>query len=656
MRADNFEKHACPARSGDLGEERLLGVALPACCLLLWYPCRRQPAFRSAATAFAGAQYIGSMRRMAGPFLVGTLLAAAAGQAYAAAGRLPQAAAAARHQPVDAAEATRLFQAGSAALQAHHLGAAHADFAHLVTLAPQVAAAHSAFGAVLLAEGDLRTAATELARARQLDPNDTQALINLGVVQSRLGQFTEAVRLFHGLPAGDLRSLQPAEALAYATALSHTGDRAAAEAVLEQAVASQPSAELCDALGTLEAQGAHFDVARQHFAEALKINPDYAPAHAHTGSVFLLQGDGTAATAELQRAVSLGDSSPETQVELGRALSASGHDREALDVLRKHAAQPLAPETQYAFALALQGAGDAKGALPLFAKYVATHPDNATALTNYGLALVQTGDAKAALGFYARAKALVPSNATLLEDTGVAYLQTNDIDHAIEQFQAALQMEGNNPMLHYDLGLAYKLKDNLALAITELERAEALDPKLPDPPYTLGVIRTQQGNAAEAVHQLQQAVALRPDNGDAWALLGAEQKDAGNLDAAAEALHRASALSPEQPSTHVTLAAVLSAKGDRDGAAAERKIAAELSRKAMTRQRADFALQSGRAMLAKGDLAGAEVQLHDAISADPNRKEAHVLLAEALQKQGRPADALAERQLAEKLPGSSTTP
>ncbi len=102
------------------------------------------------------------------------------------------------------------------------------------------------------------------------------------------------------------------------------------------------------------------------------------------------------------------------------------------------------------------------------------------------------------------------------------------------------------------------------------------------------------------------------------------------------------------------LAAILSSKGDRDGAAAERKTAAGLSRTAMSRQRASFALQSGRALLAKGDLPGAVLQLNDAIATEPDLKEAHLLLAEALQRQGRPADALAERQKAEHLPGTVT--
>src|SRR5277367_30826 len=54
------------------------------------------------------------------------------------------------------------FRAGSAAYQRNDLHAAHVEFAKLVKLAPTVAAGHAAYGTVLLAEGDLRSAVTEL--------------------------------------------------------------------------------------------------------------------------------------------------------------------------------------------------------------------------------------------------------------------------------------------------------------------------------------------------------------------------------------------------------------------------------------------------------------------------------------------------------------
>ena len=556
------------------------------------------------------------------------------------------------------AAASDLFREGSAAFKAGDLGTAHTDFARLVKLAPRVAAAHSALGAVLLVQEQLHPAIAELTEALRLDPNDTQAAINLAVAQSRAGAYPASVARFRALPPEVANSLEPAEILAYATALANTGEVAAAATRLRQGVAGFPAApDLADALGALQAQQAAYDDARQSFARALQLNSGFAPAHAHLGSLLLLQGDPTAAIAELRRAIELGDTSPVAQLELGRAFSAAGDDAEALTTLERAAtAQPNSLDVQYALALALQAAGDLQKALPLLTKVATVRPNDVTVLTNYGLALVQTGDAKAGLVQYTRAASLDPHNVTLHEDMGVAYLQTNDIDHALDQFKAGLTLDPDNPQLHYDLGLAYKLKDNLAAAIPELERAEALDPKLPDPPYTLGVIRMQQGKAGEATRQFQQAVALKPANGEAWGLLGSVQKDAGNLDAAADALRHAIALQPDQPSPHVTLAAILSTQGDRAGAAAERKIAADLSRKAMSQQRAGFALQSGRALLARGDLPGAVVQLNDAVAAEPNLKEAHLLLAEALQKQGRPADALAERRKAEQLSGKPQSP
>src|ERR1700759_3960942 len=50
------------------------------------------------------------------------------------------------------------FRAGSAAYQRNDLRTAHAEFAKLVKLAPTVAAGHTAYGTVLLAEGDLHSA------------------------------------------------------------------------------------------------------------------------------------------------------------------------------------------------------------------------------------------------------------------------------------------------------------------------------------------------------------------------------------------------------------------------------------------------------------------------------------------------------------------
>ena len=73
----------------------------------------------------------------------------------------------------------------------------------------------------------------------------------------------------------------------------------------------------------------------------------------------------------------------------------------------------------------------------------------------------------------------------------------------------------------------------------------------------------------------------------------------------------------------------------------------------MNRQRANFALDSGKALLKEGKVADALVQLQAAVEADPNYGEAHSTLADAFDRQGRSAEAALERQKAQKLiPGT----
>jgi Flp pilus assembly protein TadD len=139
-------------------------------------------------------------------------------------------------------------------------------------------------------------------------------------------------------------------------------------------------------------------------------------------------------------------------------------------------------------------------------------------------------------------------------------------------------------------------------------------------------------------------------------MLGNVYKQNDQPDKAIAALRRAIELMPNQPSPHITLASILVRQGDTAGAAAERKIAADLSRVAVSRQRANFSLDSGRALLQRGQVAEAVTQLQAAVTADPSYAEAHAALADAYTRQGRTADAALERQQAQKLAAQKPSP
>jgi protein O-GlcNAc transferase len=554
--------------------------------------------------------------------------------------------------------ADEAFRAGSAAYLQNDLHTAHVQFARVVQLAPNVAAGHSAFGTVLLAEGDAQAAVAQLDRAHRLDPRDAGVILNLALAYSQLRDYAGSVKMFRLLDQAKAEALTPQAAVAYAAALNATGQPAEARKQLEATIATSPnSAVLHDALGTLLAQQKHYDEAATQFQRAISLDASLAAAHYHLGSVYLNQNQPAAAVTELTQANDLEKENIAYALQLGRAFRANNQDEAALAVLNSALTlDAVSVDAKYELALTLQASERAHEALPLFEEVTTARPRDFEALTNFGLALVQTGDAKSAIPIYNRALALNAKSATLHEDLGVAYLQQSDLNHAIEQFRAGLAVEPNNSQLHYDLGLAFKLKDDTSAAVPEFKHAEDLDPQLPDPPYTLGVLYMQLGRFAEAQGELERATVLRPDNGEAWAILGNVYKETSQFQKATDALRRAMELMPNQPSPHISLAAILSQQGDHAGALAERKKAADLSRIAVSRQRANFALDSGRALLKKGQVAEAVAQLQSAVEADPNYSDAHSALADALERQGQSAAAALERQRAQKLLEVSHSP
>jgi len=70
---------------------------------------------------------------------------------------------------------------------------------------------------------------------------------------------------------------------------------------------------------------------------------------------------------------------------------------------------------------------------------------------------------------------------------------------------------------------------------------------------------------------------------------------------------------------------------------------------AMNRERATVSTNSGNSLLRKGQVADAIERYQEALSDDPSYAEAHRGLANALERQGKKAEAAAERQKADEL-------
>jgi protein O-GlcNAc transferase len=575
------------------------------------------------------------------------------------------------------------FHEGFAARQSGNLEVARNKFAEVVRLQPQIAEGHEALGAVLVELGRPLEGAREFETAAKIKPSDDGIEANLGLAFAQAGEPAKAIPHFHSAESLSRQAGHPALDAsfydAYGRALAAVGrpDGAALQFIAEEAITG-PRADIEDAIGTLDAQQSKWDDARKRFEHALTLDGTYVRARIHLAALLRTQKDLQGALDALGPATALDPPNAAVFVEVGRTLAAAGKDEDALQQFEAAVkADAKVPGVQLEMAMALQRLGRQQEAVPWFQQAVEREPKDVMALTNLGLALTLTGKGKEALVYFKRALAENAKDAVIYKDIGVCHIQLSAFDEAIEDFEKALTLDPSDPQLHYDLGLAYKFKDRLNEAAAELSKAGEMDPKLQDPPYTLGILYMQMGRLDAAVVELKKAVALRPENGDAWAILGSTLKQDSRLAEAAEALKKAIPLQPGQPGPRITLAGVLAeqaanvsqeadtaeAAGDhgkaenlraemkqlRGEAAGYRKEAAELSRTAVSRQRANFALNAGNQQMLRGDIAGAIGRYQEAAAADPSFAEAHNQLAIAYERQGRADEARSERAKAAEL-------
>ena len=556
-------------------------------------------------------------------------------------------------------EAQAAYRAGTAATANNDFKTAEVQFEKVVRLVPQIEEGHSALGAVLMRLGKLPEAIKELEKAHELKPGDASVQTNLALAYEQTGANKKAIVLFKSIDdavqrksaSGSTTALPSYVLAAYARSLAATGQLPEATAKMKAAVAASPqSAELHDSLGSLHAQQRNWSSAVNEFQKAIQLNPQLAAAHLHLGVALAAEQQRPEAIAELAVASRLSPESTIVATELGKAYAANNEDDKAIvEFQRAISLDSTYTEAKYQLARALQRTGHDLDAIPLLRQAVQAEPKNAEAGASLGLALLLEGNAKDAIPFLERGLKQRPGDATAHENLAAAYLQMNEVDEAIHVLSSGLKTDPENYRLHYNLGLALKLKDDNAAAIPELEAASKLNPSAHEPHYTLGIIYMQDGRYDEAARELSLAMKLHPDNADGWATLGSLYRKMDKLPEAADALREAIRQAPDQPDSHLTLATVLAQEGNATEAAVERKKGAELERVVMHRQRATVSTNSGNALLQKGQVTDAIERFKEALSEDPDYPEAHRGFANALERQGKNAEAATERQRAEKL-------
>jgi tetratricopeptide (TPR) repeat protein len=173
---------------------------------------------------------------------------------------------------------------------------------------------YNMLGVIVHERGDFVAAERYFERAVELNPNYTEAQLNLSVTYNDLGKYEAARQVYGSIRRGESGTLLDPFArgkianMHADTAQAYADAGCPQEAIeeLRKAVELCPTfADLQTKLGTLYRDVGNLVLAREHYEAACKANPKYAPARVLLGVTLLSLGSADQAIVEWREALAL---------------------------------------------------------------------------------------------------------------------------------------------------------------------------------------------------------------------------------------------------------------------------------------------------------------------------------------------------------------
>ena len=219
------------------------------------------------------------------------------------------------------------------------------------------------------------------------------------------------------------------------------------------------------------------DDAMHHYAEALRIQPDYADARNNLGVALMKAGRSEEAIEALTQAMKSRPDDALSHFNLGTALAKAGRSRDAAAQLER--ALQLSPTYVAAHnslgALLLE-AGELDAAIEQFDAAARIDPEFYQAQYNLALALSQRGEPTRARAAYERTIKLAPRHVDARNNLAALLAAQGDLAGAKAQYEALLRIEPGYFPAQLSLGLIAIEEDDLAAAESHLGRALQLRP------------------------------------------------------------------------------------------------------------------------------------------------------------------------------------
>jgi Flp pilus assembly protein TadD len=237
----------------------------------------------------------------------------------------------------------------------------------------------------------------------------------------------------------------------------------------------------------------------------------------------------------------------------------------------------LSAESHYLKANQSVMAGDLDTAKNEYKSALATDPNYADALGDYGALLCMKGDWQGACDSYQKAINLRPDDFLFHTNYARVLSKLGKDDQSQQELEQAYKLNPKDRVVLSALSTRCLETQDFARANTLLDQAITLYPKSASLHDRLSYVKAQSGDLDGAIAESRKAIELDPSLVSAYLNLGASLLLKDDAAGATETYRKAEAISPKNADIHYCLSRSLEKTGDRDGAGKELNLFIDLT-------------------------------------------------------------------------------